>query len=82
MSIWVKAFNEVKTSEQKRRREMHNILYSVFLKYKYYLQNYLSKLILVHCKGVIMIARQKKGGDKLGREQNYTVYRTDISFLL
>ena len=25
------------------------------------LQNYLSKLILVHCKGVIMIAYKKKG---------------------
>lgn len=36
----------------------------------------------MHYKGVIMIASQKKGGEKLGREQNYPVHRTDISFLL
>ena len=43
---------------------------------------YLSKLILMHYKGVIMIAYQKKGGEQLGREKNYPVHRTDISFLL
>lgn len=43
---------------------------------------HLSKLILLHNKGVIMIAAPKKGGETLGRKQGHTVYRTDISFLL